>query len=71
MFISYLCERKSPNSDSLHLVRSIGLMDRAGDTGEMGRDGKVFDMIMVAMVVARAGSDKDGSVRLTGRSVAA
>ena len=80
---TYLCERKSPSSDSLHLNRSMGLSESVGDswdtwdTGEMGKVGRevgmggsVLDMIMVAMVVAKAGSDNDGSLRAPGRTVA-
>ena len=46
-----------------------------GDMGMVGREvgmgGSVLDMIMVAMVVANAGSDKEGSLRVPGRTVAA
>ena len=38
---------------------------------EVGMGGSVLDMIMVAMVVANAGSDKEGSLRVPGRTVAA
>ncbi|KAK0063782.1 receptor-transporting protein 4-like X8 [Biomphalaria pfeifferi] len=45
---TYLCDRKSPSSDSLHLDRSMGLMDRDGDTGEIGMAAKVLVIIMMS-----------------------
>lgn len=42
---AYLWDRKSPRSVSLHLERSMGLIETAGDRGESGTCGVVISII--------------------------